>query len=794
MDKFDANLEAMLETFIFESSTLLEQLDAILLKSEKSNDMAQEDINEIFRIMHTIKGSAAMMGIENISLVAHRIEDLFYIIRENKTAASDYSSIYDIVFQGSDFIRKEIDGILDASTSAANPDDLIGRIEQEIAFIKSPAAAKSQKKSGDTGKTGKQKAPAKDTPKKAPVSGKPMSKVRVFFEEGTKMENIRAYMLVNSLKDYCEKITYEPEDIESNPETAAQIVEDGFIINFLPYSTNEDIYKIIESALNIKSFEPLEGDTYARETPVVEKLSVLSGKPMSVVRVYFEDGCKMENIRAFMLVNNLKDYCERLTYEPEDIEFNQATAKQIIDNGFIISFVPYTSNEEIYKLIETSLYIKSYEPLGNDISLIEKTKVAAEQRKQEVEQKAAEIESVNSAVAQTKAVKQSLISVNLNKLDELMDVVGELVITESMVTSNPDLKGLQLENFTKASRQLRKLTDELQDIVMSIRMVPISGVFNKMNRIVRDMSKKLDKDVELSIIGEDTEVDKTIIDSLGDPLMHLIRNAMDHGLEAKEERLAKGKTGVGRVILSAKNTAGEVIIQVIDDGAGINPSVILKKARMNGLLTKADSEYTEKEIFNLILLPGFSTNTVVTEFSGRGVGMDVVKKNIEKVGGSISIDSKLGKGTTFNIKIPLTLAIVDGMEISVGGSILTIPITSIRESFKIAQKQIVKDVNNNEMVMIRGECYPVIRLYQAFGIETSVKSITEGIVILVETEEKAVCLLADQLIGEQQVVVKPLPTYLSRYNVKDCGIAGCTILGDGSISLILDIKNLIAHN
>lgn len=704
MDKFDANLESMLDTFIFESNTLLEQLDAILLKSEKQNEMDQEDINEIFRIMHTIKGSAAMMGIENVSLVAHRIEDMFYIIREDRNAASDYSSIYDIVFQGSDFIRNEIDNIQDTSTSAANPDELIARIEEEIEVLK-------------TGKPRKEK---KDAPAK---------------------------------KAFEVDLTENAQETPAHEETASETKEAD------------------------KPAEPAQPE-----------------KPMSVVRVFFEDGCKMENIRAFMLVNNLKDYCEKLEYEPEDIEINQATAKQIIDNGFLISFVPYTSNEEIYKIIESSLYIKSYEPLGNNTQVIEDTKAAAQEKKQQIQKQIAEIETVNNAVAQNKVAKQNLISVNLNKLDELMDLVGELVITESMVISNPDLKGLQLENFTKASRQLRKLTDELQDIVMSIRMVPISGVFNKMNRIVRDMSKKLGKDVELIISGEDTEVDKTIIDSLGDPLMHLIRNAMDHGLEPKEERLAKGKTGVGRIFLSAKNTAGEVVIQVADDGAGINTSSVLKKARANGLLTKSDSEYTEKEIFNLIMLPGFSTSQSVTEFSGRGVGMDVVKKNIEKVGGTISIESKFGKGTTFIIKIPLTLAIVDGMEVSVGGSIMTIPITSIRESFKISEKQIVKDVNGNEMVMIRGECYPVIRLFKAFGIETSVQNILDGIIILVETEDKAVCLLADQLIGEQQVVVKPLPTYLNKFNVKECGIAGCTILGDGSISLILDIKNLIANN
>ena len=710
MDKFDMSLESMLETFIFESNSLLEQLDAILLKSEKSNDMEQEDINEIFRIMHTIKGSAAMMGIENVSTVAHRIEDLFFIIRENKSATADYSSIYDIVFQGSDFIKSEIESIQDETTKAADPEELIGRIQEEIDFIKGGTAQK-----------------------KAKPAAKPKAKK-------------------SAAKEATEALEQEPTDVV------------------------EDI--------------PVAQAPEAEEQPEQED----DGKAETIVRVYFEDGCKMENIRAFMLINNMKDYCEKLAYEPQDIESDQNTAKQIVESGFIISFVPFNGNDEIYKIIETSLYIKSYEVLSDGAAAVEETKAAAAAQHETAEKQAAAIENVNTAVQQSKSVKQNLISVNLNKLDELMDLVGELVITESMVIANPDLKGMQLENFTKASRQLRKLTDELQDIVMSIRMVPVSGVFNKMNRIVRDMSKKLNKEVELELIGEDTEVDKTIIDSLGDPLMHLIRNAMDHGLEVTEDRIKKGKPPVGKVVLSAENTAGEVVIRVIDDGAGINPSKILKKARANGLLTKNDADYTEKEIYNMIMLPGFSTNTEVTEFSGRGVGMDVARKNIEKVGGSISIESKLDKGTTFIIKIPLTLAIVDGMEVSVGGSILTIPITSIRESFKIQPKQIVKDVNGTEMIMIRGECYPVIRTFEAFGIDTKITNVLDGIIILVETEDKAVCLLADQLIGEQQVVVKPLPNYLNRFNVKERGVAGCTILGDGSISLILDIKNLIANN
>ena len=399
---------------------------------------------------------------------------------------------------------------------------------------------------------------------------------------------------------------------------------------------------------------------------------------------------------------------------------------------------------------------------------------------------------VSPAATGTGKVKQSLVSVNQSKLDQLMDLVGEIVTSESMVVGNPELRGLKLDNFHKSARELRKLTDELQDVVMSIRMVPLSGVFQRMNRIVRDMCKKLDKDVDLITEGGDTEVDKTINEAIGDPFMHMIRNSMDHGIELPEERLQKGKPAKGRITLAAKNIGGEIVITISDDGQGLDTDVLMKKARANGLLTKPESEYTDKEIFGFIMLPGFSTNKEVTEFSGRGVGMDVVRQNLEKVGGTLSIDSKRGEGTTFTIKIPLTLAIVDGMELAVGSSVFTLPITSIKQSFKLSDGgQLVTDTDGSEMIMLRGQCYPLIRLHQIFGIDTQVTELTDGIIMQIENSEKVACIFADELLGEQQVVVKPFPKFLSKYEIKQMGISGCTILGDGSISLILDANNLL---
>lgn len=500
----------------------------------------------------------------------------------------------------------------------------------------------------------------------------------------------------------------------------------------------------------------------------------------------------MENVRAFMLLTQLQHCCDALDSLPQHPENDGSLCAEIIKNGFTILCKPTNSLDEVVKTIEGALNIKSYEILERE-EAADSTTQAAQQSREERSPEAQGTISGKAPPVHAAGAKQSLISVNQGKLDHLMDLVGELVTAESMVSRNPDLRGLKLDNFTKSIRELRKLTDELQDIVMSIRMVPLLGTFHKMDRIVRDMSKKLDKQVEFSTEGGETEVDKTINDAIVDPLMHMIRNSMDHAIESAEERLALGKTAEGHISLSAHNVGGEIHIELADDGRGLNAEKLLAKAKQNGLLVKPESEYTEKEAFGLILLPGFSTNVEVTEFSGRGVGMDVVRKNVEQVGGTISISSVRNQGTTFTVKIPLTLAIADGMNISVGHTVFTLPITSIRQSFKIWDpQQILHNTNGAEMILLRGECYPVFRLHEKFGIETEISDITEGIMIQVESSNSSACIFADALLGEYQVVVKPFPTFFNKYNLKEHGLSGCSILGDGSISLILDVNSLLS--
>lgn len=778
----------MVDMYIFETTSLLEQLDQILMKTENEAGFSSEEINEIFRIMHTIKGSSAMMGLDNMSKLAHSIEDMFYIIREENPVISDMRSLYDLLFNASDLLKAEIELIQEDEYTATDFSDAMNKIKGFAAVLKggAPAAEAS--------------APVQQTssaPAAAPAqTGGGLTVVKVIFDDDCKMENLRALLVVNKITEECEKLEYIPADIESNTETAKDIIENGFIVKFKPAAdTDADaILSLIADTSNVKSYEVLEaGDT-------IELVGNIT------VKVTFEEECRMENLRALIVVNNIKDSCKTISYEPADIEGNTATAQTIIDNGFIIHFTA-DDPKKVIKNIIGSPNVKGCEVLSSDASPAAPAAApAAEAQKPAANAPASapaaapakpaaqgKVEQINNMLGNKGGTKQSLISVNLHKLDTLLDLVGEIVITEAMVTSNPDLKGLQLDNFQKAARQLRKLNSELQDTVMSIRMVPISGAFNKMTRIVRDMKVKLNKDVDLIFEGEETEVDKSIIDQLNDPLMHMVRNSMDHGIEeTAEERIAAGKPAKGKITLSAYNSSGEVIILVSDDGAGINTQKVIEKAEKNGLLTKPISEYSEKEIMNMIMLPGFSTNEQVTEFSGRGVGMDVVRKNIEKIGGSLSVDSKWGEGSTFIIKIPLSLSIVDGMEVSVGQSIFTIPINSIRESFKVKPSQLVKDTTGREMIMIRGECFPLIRLYELYELEPGTKDLYEGIVILVEAEGKCACIFADELIGEQQVVVKPFSALLNNFNVKQHGMAGCSILGDGSITIILDVSNIIS--
>lgn len=687
------NNDSVLEMYLYETNSLLEQLDNIVLRAEQADTLSADEVNEIFRIMHTLKGSAAMMEYQSLMTIAHRIEDLFFIIREKSMDAipeKDRPALFDMLFHSIDFFRSEVDKIEKGETLSNNIDSFVDQINRFIDKIQ---------------------------------------------------------------KDQQE----EPSNQGNSEEKEASV--------------------------------PMAGDA---ERPFA-------------LRVFLEGG--MENLRAFMLIKDIQECCSDFTSDPEHPETDESLSPAIAENGMILYFRDDAARKSAISVASGLSFVRSYETMDCTVAPAAEEKPAETQNVTPTE---SNVEKAPAAMVETEKhhpaptpdagqqpghqIKQSLISVNLSKLDQLAAVVGEIVIYEAMVTASPDLKGLdrnKLDNFNKSARQLRKLTDELQDISMSLRMVPVSGTFQKMRRIVRDMGSKLGKKARLTIIGEDTEIDKTIVDAISDPIMHIVRNSMDHGIEANvQDRIDAGKDPEGEIILSAQNTGSDVIITIEDDGAGVDTDAVLAKAIRQGLVSNPEAELSQKEILDFLMMPGFSTNTEVTEFSGRGVGMDVVKKNIESVGGVVTMTTEQGRGSCTTLKIPLTTAILDGMEVSVGDSIFTIPLLDIRQSFKITDEEIIHDAMRGEMVQRMDNFYPIIRLNEFYGLEPKAQTMEDGILVWVETNELSYCLFVDELLGEQQVVLKPIPAYLNKFGIKNAGIVGCTILGDGNISLILEIGNL----
>lgn len=385
----------------------------------------------------------------------------------------------------------------------------------------------------------------------------------------------------------------------------------------------------------------------------------------------------------------------------------------------------------------------------------------------------------------TKTISQ-MMKVDTRKFDSLVELVGELVIAQSQVSQHPDLVGLRSQQLARNLLQLSQTALALQKIAMSLRMVAIKGTFQKMNRLVRDLTANIGKDVELIIRGEDTEMDRTMVEELADPLMHMIRNSVDHGIESPAARLAAGKNAKGTIRLSAFHQGGSMVIEIADDGAGLNKSRILAKAIERGIVS-AGAELEDRQIHDLIFAPGFSTAEKITDISGRGVGMDVVRQNIAKLRGKIEIDSTLGEGTTFRIFLPLTLAIIDGLIARVGDQRYIFPTLSVCESFRPTPEMISTIYGKGEVVKVRGKLRPMLRLYEYFKITPRTTDPSDALVIVVESANQQRCILVDELIGKQEVVIKSLDERFKQNKA----LAGAAILGDGKVGLILDPRALV---
>lgn len=711
------NLDGMLDIYLFENSQLLEKLQEIVLDQKDAECFDEDGINEIFRIMHTIKGSSGVMMFEDIASLAHKLEDVFYYLRESHPENVPHLQLVEHVLAVADFMLAEMSKLNDGGQADGSSKELIENLDDFLSSIKGD----TKKKKDEVIKENVHEEPTQFYLAPMATTSSKYFKIYITYSEGIQLANVHAYKIAYSLKEMAEDLLYSPEDILTNANSADEIAENGFKILLQTQCDEADIRELIKEGYDIKKVEITE----------------CTAK---------EFGMGFAAFGSEILID--------LESSVEDIE---KTEQEVI-----ISAEPVKKEEK--KFAPGDFVIESKEP-GK-----QKTLAKDKPKKQD---------------------KATFISVDVAKMDMLMDLIGELVISESVVLQNPDLQvpGLKLDNFNKAAGQMTKISTDLQNVIMSMRMVPLTTTFQKMNRIVFDASRKVGKDVEFEMIGDTTEVDKNIIEHISDPLMHLVRNSVDHGIEPNEERKSKGKESKGKITLSAKTESGKVWISVQDNGAGLDRDKILKKARKQGLLdyTRDDDSYTDKEVYHFITLPGFSTNEKVTELSGRGVGMDVVVSNLASIGGALEIESKPGEGSVMTLKIPLTLAIIDGIVMHVGDTKFVIETGMVKEFVGLRGNRIIKQPSGKEFVMIRGDGYPVLRLDEWYHIDGARKDDDDCMLVVVEVEKKTICLLVDSLRGKQEIVVKPIPSYVKKVN----GISGCTQLGDGSIALILDAAGLI---
>lgn len=502
------------------------------------------------------------------------------------------------------------------------------------------------------------------------------------------------------------------------------------------------------------------------------------------IHIKLSPQCMLKSARAFIIFNTLETLGDIISSNPsvEDIEDEK------FDLDFTIVFVSKVDENELSTELNNiseiasvkiqSIEEKNLESFEIQVSKGEKEEIITENPLPDNE-KRGKVNLINKDRKIGKTVR-----VDIDRLDNLMNLVSELIIIKTRMDDLSETSNR--ENMVEAIEYLERITTSLHDAVMKVRMVPIERVFNRFPRMVRDLSKELNKEIKLEMSGEETEVDRTVIDEIGDPLIHIIRNSIDHGIETPEERVSKGKSKEGTVILKSYPDGNNVVIEVIDDGEGIDTNVIKEKAVRKGIVTQQETEiFSEEEVINLLFMPGFSTSAEVSDVSGRGVGLDVVKSKIEAINGSIEIDSEVNVGTNFIIRIPLTLAIIQALLINLGDEIYAVPLSSITEITNIEENNI-RNIQGQEIILYRGKTIPIVRLNELMGIETKV-DMEEQIVIVVRKGEKQAGLLVDNLIGQQEIVIKPLGRYLS--NIKY--LSGATILGNGSISLILDVNSII---
>ncbi|WP_133968523.1 chemotaxis protein CheA [Eubacterium limosum] len=661
MSFFEADVQAMLEVYLLETSQLMEKLDEILLQSEASRELTAEDINSIFRIMHTTKSSSAIMGLDSLQATAHRLEDLFSELRDDpgqmKKAEEE---IFELLFDASDFIKAELKRMTREDYTPENADDFERRI-----------------------------------------------------------------------KDCLEQIKTREQTKSSQPE---------------------------------------------------ESLSTFLKKPGVIVKVTFEQGCKMENVRAFMLMKQLSAACPGTECFPDSPEKHPESAGFIRESGMLFCVAEETL-EKALPIMQRGLFVSQCE-------LLAKNPLQSPEAPQEVSIPEPEALDKKEAVyVAVEKVESEFLNVRTDRLNHVQNLLGELMLFVSSLTSRLETMHCG-DDVEKLTLQTSQVLEELEDMVIHMRMVPVERIVPKLRRVLRDVAKSENKAVNLTITGQDVEADNNIIDQLLEASMHIMRNAVDHGIETPEEREKAGKSREGDIRLAVESHGGELIARISDDGRGMDVEKLRQRAREKHLFTKPEEAYTTEEIFELSTLPGLSTNQEANAYSGRGVGMDIVKKITDEAGGHLRIESEKGQGTAVILNLPLTHTIVECLRFSAGTQMFSLPAHQVQRYFEYTEKNPDIHVQNGEEVIIyEGKALPIIDLTRHYGLEKSERP--ERIIIHVRGPVRETCIRAGLVMQREKIVLKPLPALFGEHFKEQTAMNGCSVMGDGQICMALDIETLI---
>ncbi len=782
--EIDEETKEIIVSFIAEGYERLDDAEGQLGKLEEGDNT--ERFNTIFRLFHSMKGSAGFLNFDNVKSLTHQAETLLEVFLKEKIPHNP--DAIDTLYDSIDLLRAMVGAI----ERDFHDEDFSAPSKEQSAKL---AACIADLRSGAKPGSG-EILPADAIAASAtgiPEWSTPALPNEIPLNELVTREMAERFLSESDeLLDNAERETLDLESNRSGPETIHSLFRHIHTIKgnagFFGYVLLEKYCQELEGYLDEARKGKMEiNDAFTSR--VLKRIDVLRATVRSVSMISGDDAQTSAPAPESAALQEAPSAQQAPVASVEELKTESAAkpqgASDIMDSGYkplgeILVDIGAAKAEDVQQALDAQT-----KPVGE--ILVEKGQVS----RQDVE-KALGIQKTLSPAAERlvpEEMQRKEIRVDTLKLDKLFNLVGELITAEAMLVNSPDLAGLKLDSFMKSYTALNKISREIQETTMMIRMIPLDGLFNKMSRLVRDLSRKFDKKIDFTVSGQDTEMDKNVIEQISDPLVHILRNAIDHGVETTAARLAAGKSETGKISLHAKYEGSEIWVTVTDDGGGLSRERILAKAIQKGMVVGDGSALSDKEVWRFIFAPGFSTADKVSDISGRGVGMDVVGKNLERIRGRVEIHSEAGKGSEFVLMIPLTMAIIDAINVRVGKNIYSLPLNDISEFFKIQASQITVTGKGAELVNLRGQVIPLLKLYEIFNVKTAVENPEDGIIIVVSANNKRACLLIDEVIGNQQIVIKSLSEFIGKVD----GVSGCTILGDGGVSFIIDTARLLSR-